>query len=122
PEEVLAIGFPLLTATVLVAWYHFAVWRGDRSVVGAVSVSPRLREVTLIAPPAVGAAAGPESTLEAIRAATGARVTVWPMVAEPESTCPDTEAIVAALEGVSTERVVIVAGPGSRLDVIQLED
>lgn len=115
--ERIRVPLGLLTATVLVAWYHFAVRRGDRAAAGETVVTPRLRHVTLIAPPVRGA----DARVEALRSATGAPVTVWPMVAEPESTCPDADAIVAALEGVSSERVVIVAGPGSRLDVIQLE-
>lgn len=114
--EHIRVPLGLLAATLLVAWYHFAVWRGDRAATVDASVTPRLREVTLIAP-----APGSEARIEAIRAATGVRVTLWTMTSEPDDTCPDTAAIVAALEGVASERVVVVAGPGARLDVIQLE-
>lgn len=114
--ERIRVPLGLLTATLLVAWYHFAVWRGDRAATVDAAVTPRLREVTLIAP-----APGSEGRVEAIRAATGVRVTLWTMTSEPDDTYPDTAAIVAALEGVASERVVVVAGPGSRLDVIQLE-
>lgn len=115
--ERIRVPLGLLVATVLVAWYHFAVWRGDRAVVGAAEVLPRLRHVTLIAPAVPGA----DARVNAVRQATGAQVVLWPMVAEAQDVCPDTDAIVAALEGVASERVVVVAGPGTRLDVIQLE-
>lgn len=114
--EYIRVPLGLLAATLLVAWYHFAVWRGDRAATVDAPVVPRLREVTLIAP-----AAGSEARVEAIRTATGVRVTLWTMTSEPDDACPDTAAIVAALEGAASERVVVVAGPGSRLDVIQLE-
>lgn len=120
--ERIRVPLGLLVATVLVAWYHFAMWRGDRAAVGAdvgaAEVLPRLRQVTLIAP----AVSGADARLEAIRQAAGAKVTLWPMVAEAQDVCPATDAIVAALEGVASERVVIVAGPGTRLDVIPLAE
>jgi hypothetical protein len=62
----------------------------------------------------------------AIEQATGASVTVWRRVpAEPgpvPATAPDAAALVAALEGVSARRVLLLAGPGDRVEAVPLAD
>lgn len=73
----------LLTATVLVAGYHFSVWRHDRAVAEASAPPPRVRmigEVILVT------AADPTPLVQVIESVTGASVTVWPSamaVAQP---------------------------------------
>ena len=64
----------LLTATVLVAGYHFSVWRHDRAVAEASAPPPRTRtigEVILVT------GADPAPLVQVIESATGASVTVW---------------------------------------------
>lgn len=109
----------LLVATALVAWHHFAVWRGDRAALGSSAPEvPRLRHVTLItgAPDAA-------AFVDAIRSATGASTTVLRSVATAAdgAGAPSAAAVVAALADVAAQRVVVLAGPGSRLEVVQLE-
>lgn len=112
------VPFGLLVATGLVAWYHFAVWRGDRAVLGATAAeAPRLRQVTLIT-----AATDVDALVAAIRDVSGATVKVWRATASAESAeGPTGEQVSAALAEVAAERVVVLAGPGSRVEVIQLE-
>lgn len=150
----------LLTATVLVAGYHFSVWRHDRDEAAASSPPPRLRtigEVVLVT--------GGDPTLfaEAIASVTGASVTVWraatavgqvppaaldsslpgaasqavpvpppaedlqsdlPVPADSlsSSAAPDVDGLVRALDGVTGRRVLVLAGPGVRVEVIPLAD
>ncbi len=149
----------LLTATALVAGYHFSVWRHDRDNAAASAPAPRLRtigEVILVT------GADPVPLVQAIDMATGATVAVWrtastvppsPTAVDPSlqgipgevpvpppaedlevrprdlpsmdlsgTTAPDPEHLVRALDGVTGQRVLVVAGPGSRLEVIPLAD
>lgn len=65
----------LLTATALVAGYHFSVWRHDRAVAEASAPPPRQRtvgEVILVT------GADPATLVPVIESVTGASVTVWP--------------------------------------------
>jgi hypothetical protein len=112
----------LLVATALVFGYHFAVWRRDRSLIASSGVAParRIGRVVLVGD-------GDTVALErAIEQATGASVTVWRRVpAEPgpvPATAPDAAALVAALEGVSARRVLLLAGPGDRVEAVPLAD
>ena len=112
----------LLVATALVFGYHFAVWRRDRALIASSGVAParRIGRVVLVGD-------GDTVALErAIEQATGASVTVWRRVAaEPgaiPTTAPDAAALVAALEGVSARRVLLLAGPGDRVEAVPLAD
>ncbi|MFB9308269.1 hypothetical protein BJY17_002266 [Agromyces hippuratus] len=125
----------LLVATVLVFGYHFAVWRRDRSVIAAAGPAPeqRVGRVILVA-------GGETTEVEQAIRATGASVTLWRRAdvaagtetehaAEPEppievetAARPDPRAIVAALDGVAAKRVLVIAGPGDRVEVIRLAD
>ncbi|GHD49909.1 hypothetical protein D9V29_11030 [Mycetocola manganoxydans] len=118
----------LLTATALVAGYHFGVWRHDRADAAASAPAERLRtigEVILVT------AANASPLVDVIRDRTGATVTVWPTasavqldaaspaVAEPS---PDPESLARALDGVTGRRVLVLAGPAMRLEVVPLAD
>ena len=116
----------LLVAAALVFGYHFAVWRHDRAIIAAEGLGSerRIGRVILVA-------AGDVATLErAIADATRASVTVWQRAAadpapEPgsQSDAPvDAGAVVAALDGITGRRVLVVAGPGNRVEVVPLAD
>ncbi|HEX6955322.1 MAG TPA: DUF5671 domain-containing protein [Agromyces sp.] len=114
----------LLLATVLVFAYHFAVWRRDRALIASQGLAPgrRIARVVLVA-----ADAAPELS-RAIATATGASVTVWPREAGPgglapaATAAPDAAALAAAFDGVTARRVLVLAGPGDRFEVVPLAD
>ncbi|MFC9332997.1 DUF5671 domain-containing protein [Arthrobacter sp. NPDC057009] len=110
----------LLAATALVAGYHYSVWRRERGVPPAAPAAPEraIGQVVLVT------GSDPGLLADAIRNATGADVTVWlrsgssSEPGEPGGSGPDASALVAALEGVAGERVLVVIGPGARIDAI----
>lgn len=117
----------LLVATALVFGYHFAVWRRDRTVIAAEGLAParRVGRVILVA------AGDAESLERAIEAATGASVTVWrrsgeatgagpELPGEVSGAGPDAAAVAGALDGVTARRVLVLAGPGDRIEVVPL--
>jgi hypothetical protein len=130
----------LLVATGLVFGYHFAVWRQDRAVLAAAGpVRPRtIGHVILVT------AADPAPLRRVITEVTGADVIVWrradarvgalagvqaaagpPAPAAgaavpPAGGTPEGQ-LAAALEGVSAPRVLVVADPHGRIDVIPLQ-
>jgi hypothetical protein len=137
----------LLTATALVAAYHYSVWRRERAVLQADARS--LQETGSLQEAGRVQDAGPVLTARrtigqvvlvtgsdhvplshAIREATGADVTVWlrsglpagPDPGQSDPRQPDAGMLMAALEGVSAERVLVVVGPGDRIDVIPVQD
>ncbi|MFP3462489.1 DUF5671 domain-containing protein [Arthrobacter globiformis] len=124
----------LLTATALVAAYHYSVWRRERAAPPA-DTGRTIGEVVLVT------GSDPAPLLRAIRNATGANVTVWlrstrparqpdtgptdtgqPDSAQTDPAQPDPGTVVAALAGVIAERVLVVVGPGARIDVIPVRD
>jgi hypothetical protein len=153
----------LLTATVLVAWYHFSVWRHDRADAAASAPAPRQRTVGQVV---LVTGADPAPLVQVIESVTGASVTVWraasvtpaalpgveeglpgvraqgalpvpPPIEElpvasasyapttvgvPPAATPDAEDLARALDGVTGRRVLVIVGPGSRLEVIPLAD
>ncbi len=109
----------ILVATLLVAGYHFAIWRRDRAVAGTTTDRARaIRRVTLVLP------AEDPGLVAAVREATGSSVTVWLRASEPGApvAAPATDAVVAALADVHAERVLVLAGPRRRIDVVPLVD
>lgn len=109
----------LFAATVLVAAYHFSLWRHDRAATVAHEAPRTIGRVTLVTSAESG---GPtEALVEAIREATGARVTVW---RRPDAVAdePEAAALVAALDGVEAGHVLIVAGAKGKAEVIRLGD
>lgn len=108
----------LLVATVLVFAYHFAVWRRDRSVIAAQGLVPvrTIGRVILVT-------AGDSSALEqAIGEVTGAPVSVWQRSDDEVAAGPDAATIAGALEGVAAKRVLVLAGPGERIEVVRLAE
>ena len=122
----------LLVATGLVAGYHFAVWRRDRSLlVESEGRRPGIGRVILI----TTAGTDPEPLRRAVTESTGAAVTVWPRAGTGDGTeaghgagqgagaeAVNATAVAAALAGVTGKRVLVVTGPGSRIEVIPLGD
>lgn len=108
----------LLIATGLVFGYHFAVWRRDRSVIAAEGLAParRISRVILVT---AGDAAALEKAIEDV---TGASVSVWQRIADESGAGPDAAALVGALDGVTGRRVLVLAGPGDRVEVVRLAD
>ncbi|GGF03178.1 DUF5671 domain-containing protein [Mycetocola zhadangensis] len=105
----------LLTATALVAGYHFSVWRRDRDEADRNTPPERARtigDVVLV----TGADADP--LVRAIETATGASVTVWRSASSPYETNPAD--LVRALDGITGARVLIVAT--DRVEVIPLHE
>ena len=103
----------LLVATALVAMYHFSAFRRDRAQLPVEGVLPQsISRVVLV----MGCNA--DAAVSAIRVATGAAVTVWPRADETAAVAPI--AIVAALEGVTGARVLVLVGPKG-VQVIPLE-
>lgn len=106
----------LLVATALVAGYHFSLWRHDRTQSPAPSAAtaktgPRL--ITLIAGGgAVELAAG-------IATHTGAKITVLRRRDDREDSL-DVPLLLQALEGLTADHVLLLAGPGERVEAIEL--
>lgn len=108
----------LLVATALVFGYHFGVWRHDRAVIAEHGLAPerRIGRVILVT-------AGDAEALErVIGDATGASVTVWQRAVAEPGAVPDAAAVVAALDGVAGKRVIVLAGPGDRVEVVPLAE
>ncbi len=113
----------LLTATTLVAGYHFILWRRTRehSDEENPSRSQLIEQVILV----TGADAAAQS--QVIHQVSGASVTVWRR-AEEELTerSPGAPAVAEqigqALQGVAAKRVLVVMGPAEHILVIPLQD
>lgn len=108
----------LLVATALVAIYHFSVWRRDQAIAGppTPALARAIGQVILVA------GGDTESQARAIRDATGAPVTVWRRAESDEDAAdgPGPATLASALAGVGGPRVLVVTGPGDRIDVVPL--
>jgi hypothetical protein len=104
----------LLVATVLVAAYHYTLWRHDRTVTGANDVPRTIGRLTLVTSSDPGSLAG------ALREATGARVSVLRRT-DAVAGEPDVAALLSALDGVAADHVLLVAGAGGKTEVIRLQ-
>lgn len=105
--------FGLLLATALVAAYHFAVWRRDRASAPARDAARAIDRIILVS--------DADPLAAAIESATGAAVTRWAR-AESSGDAASAETVVRALSGVHGRRVLVVTGPGDRVDVVPLAD
>jgi hypothetical protein len=103
----------LLVATVLVAAYHFTLWRHDRTVTTAEAGPRTIGRLTLVT------SADPAPLVAALHEATGARVTVLRRT-EVVAGEPDAAALLAALDGVAADHVLLVAGAAGKAEVIRL--
>ncbi|WP_341954220.1 DUF5671 domain-containing protein [Salinibacterium sp. TMP30] len=104
----------LLTATVLVATYHFAIWNRDRVSDVREERVRRIDQVMLVT------SNDSAELVDAVRASTGARVTVL-MRADAVQREPEVAEIVAALEGIEAGNVLVVAGVKGKVAVIRLK-
>ncbi|MDP9887011.1 DUF5671 domain-containing protein [Pseudarthrobacter enclensis] len=123
----------LLVAAGLVAGYHFALWRHDRALLAAAApIRKRVIErITLVSGYPAGIV-NPEAFARGITEATGgAKVTTWLRADDGGPGLPPSSAplpgvaeavtqVAAALEGVAAQYVLVLAGPGSRVEVIPL--
>ncbi|MBT2567855.1 hypothetical protein J7I84_15375 [Arthrobacter sp. ISL-85] len=123
----------LLVAAGLVAGHHFALWRHDRALFAAAAPAqkPTVQRVTLV----IGYSPGsvdPEALAHSIADSTGgAKVTTWLRADDggaglPPSSVPGpgveeaVRQVAAALEGVTAQQVLVMAGPAGRMEVIPL--
>ena len=104
----------LLVATVLVAAYHFTLWRHDRAVTASDDVPRTIGRLTLVT------SADPAPLVAALREATGARVSVLRRTVAVAGE-PDAAGLLSALDGVAADHVLLVAGAEGRAEVIRLE-
>ncbi|PWB96089.1 hypothetical protein DF220_11925 [Salinibacterium hongtaonis] len=105
----------LLTATLLVAAYHFALWRSDRAatVAAGPEASSGVARITLVA-------SDPRGELRAeLARATGASVTLLRTAEPTEPT--DATMVAAAIAAVSAQHVLVVAR-GAQVEVIPLAE
>ena len=111
-----AIG--LLTATVLVAAYHFTIWRTDKVSDVVHDSSRHIEKVTIVT------AAHGQELIDAVHAATGARVTVLARIdvvdGEQDAATALPTTIVSALEGVEARHLLIIVGEDSKVEFIRL--
>jgi hypothetical protein len=118
----------LLVAAGLVAGYHFALWRHDRALLAAAGPARRrtIDHVTLVA------GSGADMLAQGIAEVTGgAKVTVWLRAddgaaasREPVASAASGEStgqVARALEGITARHVLVVLGPGPRVDVIPVD-
>ncbi|WP_066289780.1 DUF5671 domain-containing protein [Arthrobacter sp. B6] len=118
----------LLVAAGLVAGYHFALWRRDRALLAAAGPARRrsIDHVTLVA------GSGSEAIAQGIAEVTGgAKVTVWLRADDGAAAPPEPVAspaseesagqLAKALEGITARHVLVVLGPGTRVDVIPVD-
>jgi hypothetical protein len=125
----------LLVAAGLVAGYHFALWRHDRTLLAAAQpVRKRtIDHITLV----TGGQADSETLAKGIADATGgARVTLWlraddggPALPAPgaasaeaasQAAAETVSQVAAALDGVTARHVLVLLGQGNQLEVIPL--
>ena len=132
----------LLVAAGLVAGYHFALWRHDRALLAAAAPTQRMviERVTLVSgyrPDVVD----PYALARGITDATGAKVTTWLRADDGGTGLPPSpdlspgvgdviRQVADALEGLarngmalggtSWQQVLVMAGPGTRLEVVPL--
>ncbi|MFF1883524.1 DUF5671 domain-containing protein [Pseudarthrobacter sp. NPDC058196] len=123
----------LLVAAGLVAGYHFALWRHDRTLLAAAAPARKrvIEHITLVSGYPAGAV-DPEALARGIAAAAGgARVTTWlrtddggpgptPSSALPPSLEELTAEAAAALDSVAARHVLVLAGPGGKMEIIPL--
>ncbi|MGN6440642.1 MAG: DUF5671 domain-containing protein [Arthrobacter sp.] len=122
----------LLVAAGLVAGYHFALWRRDRTLLAAAAPAHKrvIERVTLVSgyrPDALD----PEALARGIADATGAKVTTWLRADDGAAGLPPSSElspvagdvlrqVVAALQATAGQQVLVIAGPGTRLEVVPL--
>ena len=122
----------LLVAAAVVAGYHLALWRHDRTLLAAVAPARRrtIDRVTLVTTNAPESP-DPDSLAQGIAKVTGgAKVDIWlradgdpgaPATASGPSASEETILHVEkALDGITAQHVLVVLGPESQMDVVPL--
>jgi hypothetical protein len=114
--ELIRVPLGVLSATVVVFAYHFAVWRRDR----ATAPKAAKRQIGRIILVTAGDAGG---LVTQLRTATEAPVTVW-APADPAAVLTDADlaSLLMMLQQISAARVLVVAEPGRGARVIPLVD
>lgn len=110
-----AIG--VLLATLLVAIYHFVLWRRERSAAPAVAHSVTARLVTLVA--------GSADAAEAVSKSTGVKVRLLRRTTPAEGELePDAlgAAAASAVSAAESAQLLIIAREKGKLEVIPLDD
>ena len=107
----------LLSATAVVFGYHFAIWRRDRTLAPAAARRPVIGQVILVSAGDVAALA------EAVRAETGAGVSLWPVAqGTPGVVEADAREVLALLAATSAPRVLVIARDDGGVRAIPLAD
>jgi hypothetical protein len=106
----------LLVATVLVAGYHYSVWRGDRAASAAEpapppAAAPPITELVVIM------GAGGSALAAHLREHTGARVEYWQRSGVSTSV-PSAEQVTDTLAGITGDRVVLLIGTDGSVAVL----
>jgi hypothetical protein len=114
--ELIRAPLGLLSATVVVFAYHFAIWRRYR----ATAPKAARREIGRII---LVAAGGSDEHARQLHEATGAAVSVWtPMDAAARVADEQLPAVLEALRGVEAPRVLVIADPDGGARVIPMSD
>jgi Domain of unknown function (DUF5671) len=107
----------LLSATAVVFGYHFAIWRRDRSLAPVATRRPVIGKVILVSAGDVAA------LVEAIRAETGAGVSLWPVAqGTPGVVEADAGVVLALLAATPAPRVLVIARDDGGVRAIPLAD
>lgn len=107
----------LLSATALVFAYHFAIWRRDRALAPATARRQAVGKVILVS------AGDVRALTEAIRADTGAGVSLWPVAqGTPGVVEADAPAILELLAVAQAPRVLVIAEEHGGVRAIPLAD
>jgi hypothetical protein len=107
----------LLSATALVFAYHFAIWRRDRALAPATARRQAVGKVILVS------AGDVRALTEAIRAETGAGVSLWPVAqGTPGVVDADAPAILELLAAAQAPRVLVIAQEHGGVRAIPLAD
>ncbi|WP_045731072.1 DUF5671 domain-containing protein [Pseudarthrobacter chlorophenolicus] len=127
----------LLVAAGLVAGYHFASWRHDRTLLAAAAPAPRrvIDQVTLVSGYPSGILDVRALARGIAEATGGAKVTAWlraddgtglppssaPAPGSPVAPPDDViQQVTAAVADVTAPHILVIVGPGNRLDVVPL--
>ncbi|WP_460720121.1 DUF5671 domain-containing protein [Microbacterium aureliae] len=110
--------FGLLSATVLVFAYHFAIWRRDRTQARTIAPRATVGRIVLVAGDA------PTELVQRLRADARAPVAVWRAQPGSAGVLDDAavDAVRAAVAGVSAPRVLAVVTGEGTVDVLPLAE
>ena len=105
-----AVPISLLITAGAVAWYHFVVYREDRSIIPK-TFAPTLQEIIVV---------GTDETIAAAASITGPRIVAFRVIGQPEETTTLHEAL-NALDLQTHSRIALVAD-SQRVTVFPIAD